>query len=1007
MLGRVVQLLPSGRYAKRNRLPALFGRLQRPAAVPASSHGAVGSVAPFSFPAARGNETPDSGTACPSHRVDHEFWVSQDLWYSVSFAGRSAEALEVLAANLRNTVALDAAALHATELAAAPFLTPVAGQTEGVGKTSLGRQLPAILRGPRGSPAAEAALADRLRQELDCGPWRAGMTFLEEALHDPQPENLVMRTLLAAFPGQRQLLAAFKTTQTVLIGSSRLRWWSSSVELDEAIARSMYCSGAVDYEAATKLEAAFRRLPAGERTAVGMAQALIRKRDGEPLFIVLDGVGSALRSVWPDKGAAPAGSTAALEQLRHFSSLLAGLHAVRGCFVYTTASPFMSAELAHLEAELQGRVRVQEIFMRPLQPDDVLQVMQVEFASRSSRGSLACEAGSGGSLAQDLSPLVPAELLPHAARAAVRVAGGVPQVTQAIIVAMAAEALRGGMPAPANKSLGLGHVKVPPSSEAEVDACVLEHASTWCAGRKAPLTHIWWDGPSAFAKLKTLPQWASSRTAVLGLLQLLLRAQLLGLQFKPDAAVTLPGVALEPDAAASRPDEALEPAPSAGRRPVRIRDAAMALHVPLRPAPGGTLSVAVGEFIARNIADAPLGLHRAPVTALLVKAMAAASACMQGQPTELLRGGMEARPLQLLCAEGILRSLSLRTGDQRQSKHELRQRHDGSATPPLPLAKALPFLQGTAAVQSGSPAKTHVQSEAVRVVALPVAVQADEPAGTAPQRLTAADRRALERERIVAGKLDGSRYENLVWRGSPFLNGTDLPWLLSSWLPINTLGVPVSAAAVQRRLLALRPAHTSAVSPAVVRACGHDLYLRVDGGVVAFAVHEALTWDSLAADLSAVPQLPLPVTTVNSCDDSIDNPAASATVSVHTAAPLSYTLVVVALQLPWQLQVALDGAASAVFGSGSWLPRLQASGEAGPLVKLAKVAASADISGGPVDSGAPRVWFTVPPNAELVIVNPRASGGLARLLGAQLVSQLAQTGGGRADYEVLDKWAAT
>ena len=178
------------------------------------------------------------------------------------------------------------------------------------------------------------------------------------------------------------------------------------------------------------------------------------------------------------------------------------------------------------------------------------------------------------------------------------------------------------------------------------------------------------------------------------------------------------------------------------------------------------------------------------------------------------------------------------------------------------------------------------------------------------------------------------------WTGKYTIHAADLPWMLAEWLPSGCLGVPADA-----------------------QSGSQDLFLRLSGGVVGFALKAAsaaagTAWADLRDELSKMPDL--------------------------TAAGLPYTLVLWSLHLSTQLSEAVGGADADVFTPGTWVFH------EGKLKLRPKKDGTED---GTEDG---QEVFTIAPGTELVVVNPlaRSGGGMRELLGNALFDALQGMGVG-------------
>jgi hypothetical protein len=185
------------------------------------------------------------------------------------------------------------------------------------------------------------------------------------------------------------------------------------------------------------------------------------------------------------------------------------------------------------------------------------------------------------------------------------------------------------------------------------------------------------------------------------------------------------------------------------------------------------------------------------------------------------------------------------------------------------------------------------------------------------------------------------------WAGAKTISTHDLPWLLSEWLPVGCLGVPADA-----------------------QSGSQDLFLRLGGGVVGFALKAASAssgtgWSDVRDELAKAPALPPHV---------------------------PYTLVLWSLHLAPQLRAALGSATSAVYDHGNWRQL-----RSGTLQKR-----KARHTGGDAFT------VTVAASQELVIANPHApcGGGLRELLGSGVFNKLHGMTSSSAAHEIahLAEW---
>lgn len=210
---------------------------------------------------------------------------------------------------------------------------------------------------------------------------------------------------------------------------------------------------------------------------------------------------------------------------------------------------------------------------------------------------------------------------------------------------------------------------------------------------------------------------------------------------------------------------------------------------------------------------------------------------------------------------------------------------------------------------------------------------------------------AIPKAATTVARLDDGAKDALLrhrdrWTGGATIHTQDLPWLLSEWLPVGCLGVPADA-----------------------QSGSQDLFLRLSGGVVGFALKAVSAsagtgWSDVRAELAKATALPSHV---------------------------PYTLVLWSLHLAPQLSAALGSATSAVYGRGSWHLR------SGALVNR--------------KSRAAECVFSVDASQELVVANPHApcGGGLRELLGSGVLNKLRDMRSSSAAHDIahLAEWMAS
>lgn len=321
-------------------------------------------------------------------------------------------------------------------------------------------------------------------------------------------------------------------------------------------------------------------------------------------------------------------------------------------------------------------------------------------------------------------------------------------------------------------------------------------------------------------------------------------------------------------------------------------------------------------------------------------------------------GTMRGRPFELLCADALcFRHMML----QQQKVPAGPDASPASTTASGPAAASSPPTLGELLPHCASSKLGASNLQQVRVVAVP-AVSASATA------LSATDRAAFEAR----------------WRASPqqpssaphVIHGDDLPWLLTRCLTTGALAVPVTA-----------------------QSGSQDFFLRLVGGLVGFALKAVAAangtqWKDVQAELDKAPKLP-------------DGE--------------SYVLVLWSLNLAPELRQALRNERRVVLGPGQWvvgadkrLALLQAtdgrSAAKGKAATKAKVAAKAKagVNSDPATGGNAAVKLTVPDGMELILTNPHCErgGGLAELLGHDLVRLLQDAPPALADVGTLAAWMA-
>lgn len=793
----------------------------------------------------------------------------------LTFVNRYSEALDILVPNLLNTDMLDVGA-------DIKFDTPLAAQLPGAGKTALGVHITSILRRPRDPPDLEGAIAQRMKQAWCLGKGRINSGYVDRALQAGGEHNLVMRTLLTAFPNQRELLLKLMHTQPLLIRMKDVVNPQFGLEFDAALAFAIFCTSRGLDGSDPEAEDAFRAQRSGPQSARGAVRALIKSK-GSPLMLVLDDITDLGRIEFEGYFKSVDRDTTLHRAMHALSGTLQALHGVHGCLVYCTGRSLWLTTLALVG--VTSPLFVTPALLQPLSHRDVLEIMHLT------------QLPDGTALQDALG--VPPAMLSHFAQAAVQLSGGLGRPLQYLLrhqQSIAESAAAAGRP------LLLG-------SEKEVDKALEE-----CMGLVGNIPglkqlHVQWDGPAAAVRTGDLPAWTQERGYQLQLLHRLARLLLLDVSFPAAATVGLGS--------------------SRGLQAARVVDLAMALGIHYVPAPGDRVRLIAGTWLCRSLVHDPVLAEgpRTLTTARMLDAMLTFGGTMRG------------RPFELLCADALCFRHMMLVG--RLSTVQ-------PVTAPT-LGMLLPHCQGSKLGLA--------QLEQMKVVIVPKVM-----GGADTHRLT---------DDVKTALCTGSR-EKWSPAGCPkgVIHVDNLPWLLSTWLSEGSLAVPGSA-----------------------QSGSQDLFLRVPGGVVGFALkavgEPGTTWTDLRDELGKAPKLPA------------DTP---------------YVLVLWSLCLSSELQEALAEASYARYGPGCWV--LDAKTKALRLatakdLKAAKAkalkVAKKQPSLGDTGSGDGVVGkFTVPPGMELIIANPHAptGGGLAELLGYSLLQKLQQSRDSLADVRTLDDWMA-
>lgn len=718
------------------------------------------------------------------------------LGLPLPFVNRSAEAIDVMWPNMRNQLSL---ARNARQKA----FTPLAGQPAGTGKTELGCHLADILNRPRElDDAAEAALASRLKTS-----WSLSREphWLDAALRDSRSDNLVVRTLLAAFGADCEAtILQLKTAPTIVIVMKLLD--TSAATLAIALSYAIYCAAA-KYAG---VEAVALPKYASAGTLALLVDALIKAADS-PLILVLDDIvdlGDHQFKPW--FGSEPDRLYSAMKAL---NMQLQVLHSIRRCIVYCTGkSPWLST-LAR--ASVGPPLFVRPVLLQPLSAGDIERMLEVtttphplDVTTTPAKMLLMHDLGVNASLARLFAERVQ------------QATGGVGRVLQYALRARQQEFVR---------------TRKPIESPADVESALVAAHSEVLAQIGSQLT-LTWDGPVAADTSLTAGQWAARQLDRRRALQLIAHLLLLDAPFHPAFAVQQGASSMPVVDVATALGLSYTPATISldSTPPTVVADvgvvfgpandaAAEEASGAVAATPAGTATAAAGAAAATTTASAPAVADSATAAARTASAttepplrlVAGEWLCdailhdpaVTGDPSALCSaqmlavmrtfgGTMRGRPFELLCCHTLCFRSAVRPGQ--------------------PLCTLLPHLSSTSVASSRVPR--------LRVVALPKVVS------------TAATL-TVEQKRIFAA----TRQQ---WPGPRFVHPDDMPWILSTWLEDGTLAIPADAASGSQ-----------------------DAFVKLDGRVIGIAFKavsagDGTAWADLQSEIKKAPALDSPYTLV-------------------------------------------------------------------------------------------------------------------------------------------------
>lgn len=549
----------------------------------------------------------------------------QELEFPLAFVNRYAEALDVLVPNLHNAAAI-------RKGANVKFKTPLAAQPPGTGKTELGCNLTAILRRPRDPPDVEVVLAERLRRAW-C--WRGNAGPVERALRDGRNENLVVRSLLAAFPDEEELIMQLKDTKPLVIRMNELVTPRFGLDFDAALAYAIFCNarGLDGREPATRQ--AFLGQDPTLQSASGAVKAFMRERKGAPVLLVLDDITDLGHPNYDAYFISIQRNTALHRAMSGLSLHLQLLHSVRGCFVYCTGRSLWLSTLALVGAG--SPLFVTPTMLLPLSSSDVQDSLR---STRLPDGRALVDAVG-----------VRADQVPHLARTAAKLTGGVGRPLQYLL--RARQRVAQGVNAPLL------------ASAEEVDDALVNLMPD-LAELPGLQLRVQWDGPAASVGTGDLPAWTAQKAQQMRLVQLFAQLLLLDVPFRPAETVTL-----------------------GTGDPARVVDVAVALGMNYAPEPDGSrVRLVAGDWLCRSLASDPI---------VAAEPSALVSARMLGA-MRTFGGTMRGRPFELLCADALcFRHMALRGKIQKDTSERAAQQGEQAPQPAavVRLRDLLPHCSGS------------------------------------------------------------------------------------------------------------------------------------------------------------------------------------------------------------------------------------------------------------------------------------------------------------------------
>lgn len=585
-------------------------------------------------------------------------------------------------------------------------------------------------------------MAERLRSAC-C--WEGGPApAVDLALKDTtSPENLVVRTPVAAFPEHRDTILQLKEVEPLLIKMLALVSPVMGFTFDQAVAYAIFCvsRGLDGYRPSTRIE--FTGRSAAFQSVAGVVSELTTTTAGSetrarPVILELDGITKmdlARFAGYRTDNANP--SSAMQSAMTALSHTLQQLHSIPGCFVYSTASSLWLPLQPLVQATTS--MSVKRVLMHPLSAGDVAESIM-----------LTRDPDGGPYMLEHLR--VSPEVLEYFVSRVQSLTGGVGSAVEALTRDRHRSSYYG---APLLRT------------ERDVDASL-----EWCmpsiAGNAGVPASFKWEGGKRAADAGQAPSALKDRGVQDGLLHIFARMLLLDAAFEPEYHMptgTPKKLYLADAAVAFGMTYGPAPAPATAavtdERDSAAAAAAAGVVAVATPSSSCThLRLIAGEFFCRSLLNG-LSSESRPATRASAQLLAAVRS-FGGSG-----GTMRGRLFEMLCAEALCSKALLH--------------------PKQALGVLLPHLNSsmrradTVGVQNQSWTERHLGP--LPVVALPTVAAAGQLA------------RPLDDE-AKAGLLQSRQR----WTGAAAIHSDDLPWLLSEWLPQGNLGVPANAGSCSQDL---------------------------------------------------------------------------------------------------------------------------------------------------------------------------------------------------------------